>query len=65
MDFPIHLGESIVNFMGVRSEFDFLFHFSMKFLQANRIASDGKPRSAASHLPIKGPPGLNELTKSS
>ena len=27
-----------------------LFHFSMTFLKANRIAPDGTPRSAASHL---------------
>ena len=36
----------------------FLSHFSMKFLCANRIAPDGTPRSAASHL------GLNCLPKS-
>ena len=30
--------------------FYFLSHFSMKFLFANRIAPDGTPRSAASHL---------------
>ena len=30
--------------------FIFLSDFSMKFLCANRIASDGTPRSAASHL---------------
>ena len=28
----------------------FLFHFSMKFLLAKRIAPDGTPRFAASHL---------------
>ena len=28
----------------------FLFNFSMKFLKANRIAPDGAPRFAASHL---------------
>ena len=40
----------------------------MKFLQANRIAADGTPRSAASHLGLcclpmshKGTPGVNEL----
>ena len=27
-----YLGEPIVNFRGVRSEFEYLFHFSMKFL---------------------------------
>ena len=31
-------------------DFYFLSHFSMKFLCANRIAPDGTPRSAASHL---------------
>ena len=30
--------------------FHFLFHFSMKFMSANRIAPDGTPRFAASHL---------------
>ena len=35
---------------GIGSDFSFLFHFSMKFLQANRIASDGTPRFVASHL---------------
>ena len=28
----------------------FLFHFSMNFLKANRIAPDGTPHSAASHM---------------
>ena len=43
--------------------------FSMKILLANRIAPDGTPRSAASHLgyvvclcPTKGTPGLDELS---
>ena len=44
------LGESTFIFRGVRSDFYFLSHFSMKFLCANRIAPDGTPRSAASHL---------------
>ena len=42
----------------------------MKILQANRIAPDGTPHFAASHLgysvclcPIKGTPGLNELKR--
>ena len=63
-----HLEESTLIFRGVRSDFYFLSHFSMKFLGANRIAPDGTPHSAASHLglfcllcPIKGMPGLNEL----
>ena len=43
------LGESTFIFRGVRSDF-FLSQFLMKFLCANRIAPDGTPRSAASHL---------------
>ena len=45
-----HLGESTFMFRGVRSDLEFLFHFSMKFLLANRIAPGGTPHSAASHL---------------
>ena len=45
-----HLGESIFIFRGFRSDFKILFHFSMNFLWANRIAPGGTPRSAASHL---------------
>ena len=45
-----HLGESAVVFKGIRDDFVSLFHFSMKVLQANRIAPDGTPHSAASHL---------------
>ena len=37
-------------FRGARSDLEFLFDFSMKFPEANRIAPDGTPRSAASHL---------------
>ena len=45
------LDESTFIFRGVRSDFQFLSHFSMKkLLLANRIAPDGMPRSAASHL---------------
>ena len=44
------LDESTFIFRGVSSDFKFLSHFSMKFLQANRIAPDGTPRSSASHL---------------
>ena len=36
--------------------FSFLFHFSMKFMSENRIAPDGAPRSAASHLGLFGLP---------
>ena len=60
------MGESSFLYRGVRSDVYFLFHLSLKFLCANRIAPDGTPRSAASHLglyclPI-GTPGLYELT---
>ena len=44
------LDESTFIFRGVRTDFEFLSHFSMKILYANRIAPDGTPRSAASHL---------------
>ena len=44
------MGESTFIIKGIRSDFDFLFYFSMKFLYANRIAPDGTPHSAASHL---------------
>ena len=43
-----HLDESTFIFRGVRSDFSLIF--SMKFLCAKRIALDGTPRSAASHL---------------
>ena len=41
------MGESTVTFSGVRSNFEFLFHFSMKIFKANSIAPDGTPRSVA------------------
>ena len=44
------LGESTFIFRGVRSDLIFLSDFSMEFFCANRIAPDGMPRSAASHL---------------
>ena len=47
---PYHLEESIFIFRGIRSKISFLFHFSMRFLSANRIAPDGTPRFTASHL---------------
>ena len=52
MDFPhhYHLDESILIFLDIMSKFSFLFHFSMKIKIANRIATDGTPRFAASHL---------------
>ena len=45
-----HLGESTLIFRGIRSDFHFLNKCLMKILLANRIAPDGTPRSAASHL---------------
>ena len=74
MDFPIIIIRvsplSLLGASGVIFKFYSIFFF-MKILFANRIAPDGTPRSAASHLggysvclcPIKGTPGLNELTK--
>ena len=47
---PYHFDESSFIFRGIRSNFTFLFHFSMKIKIANRIASDGTPPFAASHL---------------
>ena len=52
MDFPIIINWmsplSVLGVLGVI--FLFLYHFLMNFLQANRIAPDGTPHSAASHL---------------
>ena len=45
-----HLGESTFIFRGIKSDFKFSSNFLMKILLANRIAPDGAPRSAASHL---------------
>ena len=47
---PYHLDESTFIFRGIRSDFSFLFHFSIKFMKANRIAPDGTPHFCASHL---------------
>ena len=47
---PYHLDESDFVLRGFKSIFSFLFHFSMKIKIANRIAPDGTPRFAASHL---------------
>ena len=44
------LGESTYIFRGVRGDFYFLSHFSMKFLCANRLAPDVTPQNAASYL---------------
>ena len=49
---PYHLDEStfIHVFRDIRGNFSFLFQFSMKIKITNRIAPDGTPRFAASHL---------------
>ena len=47
---PYHLDESTFIYRGIRSDFSFLFHFSMEIKIANRIAIDGAPPFAASHL---------------
>ena len=47
---PYHLDESTLILRDTRCYFSFLFHFSMKRNKANRIAPDGTPRFAASHL---------------
>ena len=46
------MDESILISRDIRSKFSFLFQFSMKTKLAKRIASDGTPRFAASHLGI-------------
>ena len=52
MDSPIIINRmNPLSFLGVLGViFIFLSPFSMKFLWANRIAPDGTPHSAASHL---------------
>ena len=45
---PYSLVESTFTFRVIWNNFS--FYFSMNFLQANRIAPDGTPRFAASHL---------------
>ena len=47
---PYHLDKSTLIFRDIRSDYSFLFHFSMKFMSATRIAPDGMPEFAASHL---------------
>ena len=46
---PYQLVESIFILGASGLILSFLFHFSMKFIYANRIAPDGTPRFAASH----------------
>ena len=45
-----YLDDSTFFLRGFRWDFYFLFHVSVKFLQANRKAQDGTPCSAALHL---------------
>ena len=45
-----NLDESTFFYRGVGSNFSCLFHFSMKIMIVNRIAPDGTPHCAASHL---------------
>ena len=47
---PYHLDEFIFIFRVIRYNVSILFHFSMTIMSANRIAPDGTPRFAASHL---------------
>ena len=47
---PYKMGMFTFIFRGIRSNISFSFHFSSKFLLVNRIAPDGTPRFAASHL---------------
>ena len=49
---PYNLDESIFSFKGTRCYFQFLFYFPIKFMSTNRIAPDGTPRFAASHLEL-------------
>ena len=44
------MDESTFILRGTGSDFSSLFHFSMKFMSANRIALEETPRFAASHL---------------
>ena len=47
--FPsLSFGRVHFHIRGIRSDFEFLLHFWINF--TNRIAPDGTPRSAASHL---------------
>ena len=51
---PYYLDESIFILSGVSSNFSFLSHFSMKFMEANRIAPEGTPCFAVSYTHILG-----------
>ena len=41
---PYHLDEPIFVLRDISGNFSILFHFSMKFMSANRIVTDGMPR---------------------
>ena len=45
-----HLDESTFTLRDARGDFYYFSHFSVTFPCANRIAPNGTPRSAASHL---------------
>ena len=47
---PYQLDEFTFLLRGIRSDVSFLFHFLMTIMLANRIAPDGTPPFAASHL---------------
>ena len=68
---PYHLDESTFISRDVGRNVSFLFHFSVKFVKANRIAPDGTPRHIwgyfVSLCPIKMTPsqyGLIEAVPS-
>ena len=46
----LSFGHIHFQFRGIWSNFNIIFHFSMNFLLANRIALDGMQHYAASHL---------------
>ena len=47
---PYHLDESTFDLRGIRINFSFLFHFSMKIMSGNRIDPDVTLRFVVSHL---------------
>ena len=59
---PYQMDESTFIFRGIRNDFSFLFHFSMKIMLANRIAPYGTPRFAASRLGLFYLPMSHEKT---
>ena len=44
------MGKPTFFYRGIKSNNSFLFHFSMKFMKANRVALDGTPLFAATYL---------------